>query len=270
MLARGWERQLDIYRNGLFYGPTTRADAAALPRVAVAEQAVSYVALPDAPLDYSAQRGGAAAARRHARPTCAKSGARAHWRLFAVLGRAARSRSHRRCCSSVEQRLVQRCTRRAPGSYTLRVHFTPYWALAGGNGCVSRRPETGPRCRRAAAGSVRRRHRLLARARLRARPALHVSRGMPPREHRLGFPSMVARARLLQARVLPHGWLDVLRQVSLFAAAYLAYRARARGWSRADANAAFAHARERDLARAHAARVRRALDPGVGVGQPLR
>ena len=23
MLARGWERQLDIYRNGLFYGPTT-------------------------------------------------------------------------------------------------------------------------------------------------------------------------------------------------------------------------------------------------------
>ena len=35
---------------------------------------------------------------------------------------------------------------------------------------------------------------------------------------------MVARARLLQARVLPHGWLDVLRQVSLFGAAYLAYR----------------------------------------------
>ena len=35
---------------------------------------------------------------------------------------------------------------------------------------------------------------------------------------------MVARARLLQARVLPHGWLDALRQVSLFAAAYFAYR----------------------------------------------
>jgi len=30
---------------------------------------------------------------------------------------------------------------------------------------------------------------------------------------------------------LPHGWFDVLRQVALFAAAYLAYRL-VRGWSR--------------------------------------
>ncbi len=35
---------------------------------------------------------------------------------------------------------------------------------------------------------------------------------------------MVARARVLQARVLPHGWLDALRQISLFAAAYFAYK----------------------------------------------
>jgi hypothetical protein len=54
---------------------------------------------------------------------------------------------------------------------------------------------------------------------------------------------MVARARLLQARVLPHGWLDVLRQVSLFGAAYLAYRL-VRGLVAGDANAAFAHARD--------------------------
>ncbi|MGO9319739.1 MAG: phosphatase PAP2 family protein [Solirubrobacteraceae bacterium] len=54
---------------------------------------------------------------------------------------------------------------------------------------------------------------------------------------------MVARARLLQRRVLPHGWLDVLRQVSLFAAAYLAYRL-VRGLVEGDANAAFAHARD--------------------------
>ena len=54
---------------------------------------------------------------------------------------------------------------------------------------------------------------------------------------------MVARARLLQARVLPQGWLDVLRQVSLFAAAYLAYRL-VRGLVEGDANAAFAHARD--------------------------
>jgi len=54
---------------------------------------------------------------------------------------------------------------------------------------------------------------------------------------------MVARARLLQARILPHGWLDALRQVSLFAAAYLAYRL-VRGFVEGDATAAFAHARD--------------------------
>ncbi len=54
---------------------------------------------------------------------------------------------------------------------------------------------------------------------------------------------MVARARLLQARVLPHGWLDALRQVSLFAVAYFAYRL-VRGVVEGDANEAFAHARD--------------------------
>jgi hypothetical protein len=53
---------------------------------------------------------------------------------------------------------------------------------------------------------------------------------------------MVARARVLQARVLPQGWLDALRQISLFAAAYFAYRL-VRGLVEGDANAAFAHAR---------------------------
>jgi hypothetical protein len=54
---------------------------------------------------------------------------------------------------------------------------------------------------------------------------------------------MVARARLLQARTLPHGWLDVLRQVSLFLAAYFAYSF-ARGLAEGRATAAFQHARE--------------------------
>ena len=54
---------------------------------------------------------------------------------------------------------------------------------------------------------------------------------------------MLARARTLQARLLPHGWLDALRQVSLFAAAFLAYRL-VRGLVEGDANAAFAHARD--------------------------
>ena len=35
---------------------------------------------------------------------------------------------------------------------------------------------------------------------------------------------MLARARSLQARALPHGWPDVIRQIALFAAAYYGYR----------------------------------------------
>jgi len=54
---------------------------------------------------------------------------------------------------------------------------------------------------------------------------------------------MVARARVLQARVLPQGWLDVLRQFSLFLAAYIAYTV-VRGLVEGRANAAFQHARE--------------------------
>jgi membrane-associated phospholipid phosphatase len=54
---------------------------------------------------------------------------------------------------------------------------------------------------------------------------------------------MVGRARLGQARVLPHGWLDVLRQVVLFVAAYVAYRI-VRGLVEGDGPAAFQHARD--------------------------
>jgi hypothetical protein len=54
---------------------------------------------------------------------------------------------------------------------------------------------------------------------------------------------MLARARVLQARVLPRGWLDALRQVSLFLGAYIAYRV-VRGLVAGDANEAFAHARD--------------------------
>jgi PAP2 superfamily len=54
---------------------------------------------------------------------------------------------------------------------------------------------------------------------------------------------MLARARVLQARVLPRGWLDAVRQVCLFVGAYLAYRL-VRGLVAGDASEAFAHARE--------------------------
>lgn len=54
---------------------------------------------------------------------------------------------------------------------------------------------------------------------------------------------MTARLRLLQARLLPQGWLDVARQVVLFGAAYFVYGL-ARGLVSGSATEAFTHARE--------------------------
>jgi membrane-associated phospholipid phosphatase len=54
---------------------------------------------------------------------------------------------------------------------------------------------------------------------------------------------MLDRVRVLQSRLLPHGWLDALRQISFFVLAYAAYRL-VRGFAEGDANAAFAHARD--------------------------
>jgi PAP2 superfamily len=54
---------------------------------------------------------------------------------------------------------------------------------------------------------------------------------------------MAVRARRFYARLLPHGWPDVLRQVALFLGAYLAYRL-VRGLVEGRATAAFQHARE--------------------------
>jgi len=54
---------------------------------------------------------------------------------------------------------------------------------------------------------------------------------------------MVARLRLLHARLLPNGWLDVLRQIALVGIAYGAYSL-VRGLVEGDATAAFQHARD--------------------------
>lgn len=54
---------------------------------------------------------------------------------------------------------------------------------------------------------------------------------------------MGARLRLLQNRVLPHGWLDVLRQLVLFGLAYLGYSL-VRGLVEGKTSAAFQHARD--------------------------
>ncbi len=135
MLARGWERQLDSERNGLFY-EATGPNAAEL-HAWLLEQGVSLVALPDATLDYS----GRAEARllRQGPPGYLREVWRSpHWRLFAL--------ADPRPLLSPPGRLVSVSTDGAslllprPGSYLLRLRFTPYWELSSGRGCVERAP----------------------------------------------------------------------------------------------------------------------------------
>jgi hypothetical protein len=162
MLARGWERQLDLYRNGLFYDESTPLTAARY-RAWLSQNAISYVALPDAPLDYSARsearllrgsdagaggaRGRAGGGLRYLREVWHSK----HWRLFAVSGATPLAQAPAVLRSASSDSLTVYAPR--PGSYTVRVHFTPYWALASGSGCVARAPGEWTELRARRAGS---------------------------------------------------------------------------------------------------------------------
>jgi hypothetical protein len=133
-IARGWERQLDSRRNALFYGGSAALDGARL-RTWLSDEAVSLIALPDAPLDYSA-RAEARLLREGPPPFLHELWRSGHWRLFAVVGAAPLAQQP----AVLTQLGSDSFTLQAPsaGSYTVRVRFTPYWKLARGSGCVRR------------------------------------------------------------------------------------------------------------------------------------
>ena len=81
-LARGWERQVDRQRNALFYDD--RPITAARYRRWLDDNAVRFVALADAPIDYSAAR--EAQLVREGTPYLREVWHDAHWRVFAVAG----------------------------------------------------------------------------------------------------------------------------------------------------------------------------------------
>ncbi len=135
MLARGWERQLDDLRNPLFYEESRRLTAQGYRRW-LSENAVSFVALPDAKVDYSAEE--EAALLRGSPPGYLREVWRSrHWRLFQVLGAQPLAQPP----AVVSDVGVESVTMRVPaaGSYTVRVRFTPYWKVVPG-GCVSEAP----------------------------------------------------------------------------------------------------------------------------------
>jgi len=135
-LARGWLRQLDTTREEIFYAERPLTDRAY--RAWLRDNAIRYVALPDAPLDYSS-----VAERRliaDQPPYLMPRWSDAHWRVFEVRNRAplvqpfgtgeasVRSVSHGGFALDVTH----------PGDFLVRVAFTPYWSIAHGHGCLIR------------------------------------------------------------------------------------------------------------------------------------
>jgi hypothetical protein len=151
MLARGWERQLDSYRNGLFYDDAKPLSAARY-RAWLTQNAISYVALADAKLDYSAAAEARLLRGGHV-PYLREVWRSAHWRLFVVLGASALAQPPAQLTGASSDSL----TLYAPhaGSYLVRVHFTPYWVLASGRGCVARAPGDWTELEAHGAGSFR-------------------------------------------------------------------------------------------------------------------
>jgi hypothetical protein len=129
-LARGWERQLDIADNPLFY--RRHLTATEYDRWLHAN-AIRFVAAPDASLDYSAQDEIALIDR--GLPYLHLVMRSAHWRVYAVSHATPIASGVAALTGLGPDWLTLRA--RAPGVVRLHVRFTPYWALVRGSGCVA-------------------------------------------------------------------------------------------------------------------------------------
>jgi hypothetical protein len=139
MLARGWERQLDRYRNPLFYDEGSATQLAAGSYAAwLAQQGISYVALPDAPIDYSGRAEARLVRSGRASESLREVWRSRHWRLFAVLRPTPLATGAARLAEAGNDWFALSVPR--AGSYTVLIHFSSYWQLANGHGCVSRSP----------------------------------------------------------------------------------------------------------------------------------
>jgi hypothetical protein len=134
-LARGWERQLDEADNPMFYRSTAALSPSAY-RAWLVDNGVRYVALADAPLDFSGRSEGGLVATGV--PGLRLVWRSAHWRLYQVTNSSGIVAGPARLVSE-DGGLVVVATP-TPGSVLVRVRYSPNWELASGAGCVSPAP----------------------------------------------------------------------------------------------------------------------------------
>jgi len=130
-LARGWERQLDTKYDALFYDHSLSPGSY---RAWLLAAGVRYVALPDVRLDPSSRAEGQLI--RAGLPFLRPVWHSAHWRVYEFVDS--------RPLATGPGRLTElgaedfRLSVRHAGWVWVRVHFTPYWRIAQGAGCVER------------------------------------------------------------------------------------------------------------------------------------
>jgi hypothetical protein len=132
-LARGWEKQLDERYDGVLLG--SGLTAAAYLRW-LHEQAVAYVAVPDAPLDPSSAQEGRLIAR--GLPYLREVFTSRHWRVYRVLAPTPLASGPGRLTLLGHDSFALRAV--SAGRFRLRLRFTPYWTVVRGSGCVREAP----------------------------------------------------------------------------------------------------------------------------------
>ena len=133
-IARGWERQLDRKLNPLFYqsAPLTGRQY----RSWLDDLGVGYVAVPRAPLDYAAL-GEKRLIKRGPPSYMKKVFHSANWNVYAVTKPSPLAIGGKMVKLTPQGFVVDAS---AAGTVLVRVHWTPYWSIEQGNGCVEEAP----------------------------------------------------------------------------------------------------------------------------------
>jgi hypothetical protein len=132
-LARGWERQVDMDVNSLFY--EERLDPEAYHRWLL-DNGVELVALPDAQLDPSARQ--EAAIVRQAPGFLRPVWSGGHWRVWEVVGATGLVSGSARLVREADDTVEVQAF--APGDVVVRVRWNDYWAVDG-PACVALGPD---------------------------------------------------------------------------------------------------------------------------------
>jgi hypothetical protein len=134
MIARGWERQLDQKYAHLFYGTVITPQNY---RRYLSHNAVQYVALSDAPSDF-ASKSESDLLRKDTPSYLTPIWSNEHWRLFEVQKAAPLLTGPGRLVAQTPDSFTIAAQR--PGRFVMKLHWSPYWAIASGRGCVAQSP----------------------------------------------------------------------------------------------------------------------------------